>query len=782
MHDVGNHTFPLSPWGITEPHCDPLRNQLAETLFALGNGYIGQRATFEEGYSGPAGTSRDGTFLNGFYDIEPIQYPENAYGLARRNQFMLNVPNAKRVQLWIDHEAFDVFQGTLEEHQRSLDFREGVLHREVVWTSASGKKVRVQIRRLVSFEHKHLFAMEFQVTALNFSGPIRLVSTVDGEVRHLAAGDDPRVGSHVSAPPLMLQEVVQDQDFSALVHKTRNSGFGLVSAIDHQLQASDFSSSLQGQRQSSEHEYQIHIQEHETVTLHKYGAYFTSRDFPEAELLPRARERLTHARLGGFERLVESQKTYLQAYWSEADVEISGDDALQQGIRFNQFHLLQSVGKDGKTNIAAKGVTGEGYEGHYFWDTEIYIFPVMLFTRPEIARKLLEYRLQGLNHARERARQMSHKKGALYPWRTIAGEECSAYFPAGTAQYHINADIAYSIKLYTEITGDESYLLEGGAEVLMETARIWMGIGAFIEHRGGAFCINEVTGPDEYSALVNNNFYTNAMAKMHLQFASQVARKLQKLHPEVFQQVASQMDLELSEIDGWQQAADRMYLPTDEKLGVHPQDDSFLSRAVWDFENTPSDHYPLLLHYHPLVIYRYQVCKQADVVLALMLLSDQFSLAEKKRDYDYYEPLTTHDSSLSSCIFSIMASEVGYRQKAYDYFMDTARMDLDNQHNNTQHGVHTAAMAGTWMGVVYGFAGMRSHQGVLHFNPQLPQSWTHYQFKVHVRGQLVQVRVEAGQAEYLLLKGTGLVVQHGNQNVHLQEGASQSLPLEGEGA
>jgi alpha,alpha-trehalose phosphorylase len=440
---------------------------------------------------------------------------------------------------------------------------------------------------------------------------------------------------------------------------------------------------------------------------------------------------------------------------------------LQQGVHFNQFHLLQSIGRDGKTSIAAKGVTGEGYEGHYFWDTEIYIFPFFLFSMPEIARKLLDFRYQGLDKAREQARLMSHAKGALYPWRTIAGEECSAYFPAGTAQYHINADIAYSIKLYAEVTGDESFLYPHGAEIVMETARIWMGIGGYIPRKGNHFCINEVTGPDEYSALVNNNYYTNAMAQMHLRYAADVAETMRTRLPEEFAALARTIEMEPDEPARWREAAERMFLPVDEDLGIHPQDDSFLSRQVWDFASTPKDHYPLLLHYHPLVIYRYQVCKQADMVLALLLLGDRFTPEEKKLDFDYYEAMTTHDSSLSSCVFSIIASEVGYRDKAYTFFMETARMDLDNTHANTQYGVHTAAMAGTWMGVVYGFAGMRAYGGSVQFAPHLPDGWQHYRFTIRVHGRLLQVQIDREKAEYRLLAGEPLSVTHNGRAIRL---------------
>ncbi|SFU47826.1 glycoside hydrolase family 65 protein [Pseudoduganella namucuonensis] len=762
--DAIKHTYPLEPWCIRETSFDTESHFLDETLFALGNGYIGLRGTHEEGYTGPRGTSLDGTYLNGFYESESIHYPEAAYGLAKTNQFMLNVPNAKGIALWLEDERFDPLQGTLHSYERVLDFRTGVLRRTLQWTSPRGRKVAIESRRLVSFAEKHLFAIEYEVTPLNFSGHIKLVSSIDGEVKNQEAGDDPRVGSAVSGQSLRLVGVEQSPHFSALIQRTANSGFLLVSAAQTDLRGvAEVTQSREFQRM--EQIYSVAVMQGEAVRLTKYGCYYSSRDYAEGELLSRAQATLAIAAAKGFRALVVEQEQYLADFWNHADVEISGDDALQQGIRFNEFHLLQSVGRDGRTNISAKGVTGEGYEGHYFWDTEIYIFPFFLYSKPEIAKKLLEYRYAGLPLARERARQMSHAQGALYPWRTIAGVECSAYYPAGTAQYHINADIAYSIKLYVEATGDQDYLLEYGAEIVMETARIWMGIGAY--DRQGRYRINEVTGPDEYTALVNNNYYTNAMARMHLDFAAAIAERLAAERPADYRRIAALVRLDENEPAQWRRAAAQMLLPYDEALRIHAQDDSFLDKKVWDFANTPRENYPLLLNYHPMVIYRHQVCKQADVVLALLLLSDQFTLEDKRRDFDYYEAVTTHDSSLSSCIFSIIAAEVGYHGKAYDYFMETARLDLDNTHGNTHYGVHTAAMAGTWMGVAYGFAGMRVVDGKVRFAPALPKQWQHYQFKMHLHGALLQVRVDGERTQYSLLQGDGLAFEHRGQRVEL---------------
>lgn len=767
---------PSATWQIRETCIDPAVQFRNETLFAVGNGYIGLRGTHEEG--AVAGSSIDGSYLNGFYETEQIHYPETAYGLARQNQFMLNVPNGKGVTCWIEDELLNLQTGEIQNYERTLDFRTGLMCRSFTWISPRGRAMEVRSTRIVCFEHKHRYAIKFEIKALNFTGQVRLISTLDGAVKNMEAGDDPRVGSSQSGAALELISCEQTQDFCMLMHRTRNSGFALVSAVDHELHCVAPVERINTQSgQKIAIEYRFQLQQGTSVSLNKYGCYFSSRDYADHDLQKLARQELDLARDAGFAALCTEQQNYLTQFWQRADVEVDGDDALQQGIHFNQFHLLQSAGRDGKTNIAAKGVTGEGYEGHYFWDTEIYIFPFFLYNKPDIARKLLDYRYSSLQKARERARQMSHAKGALYPWRTIAGEECSAYYPAGTAQYHINADVAYSIKQYLDATGDKDYLMQFGAEIVMETARIWMGIGCFAANDTERFCINEVTGPDEYTALVNNNYYTNVMAQMHLQFAADIATSMQRDNPARFAELAQTISLDADEPQQWHHAAQQMVLPYDEKLGIHPQDDSFLSKKIWDFAATPTENYPLLLHYHPLVIYRHQVCKQADVVLALLLQGDKFSIEEKRRDFDYYEKVTTHDSSLSSCIFSIIASEIGYDESAYNYFMETARLDLDDTHGNTCHGVHTAAMAGTWMSVAYGFAGMRTYQGKLSFTPRLPSRWRHYQFRVHFQGQLLQVRISASVTEYSLVEGGALELRHDGQAVQLTRAAPQtSIP------
>jgi alpha,alpha-trehalose phosphorylase len=761
-------------WRLSEDHFEVEANLVKETLFALGNGHIGLRGAHEESFAGFQSNSQDGTFINGFYDSTPIHYPEISYGLAKEHQFMLNVPNAKCIDFSLDGEQFDLFQGTIDAYDRSIDFRTGILERNVKWTSPTGKKVLVTSRRLVLFGRKNVFAIEYTIKSINFAGWLTLRSGINAQERKSEEGHDPRFDAASTGQRLQKIKAEQDGDFSVMLHHTTNSGLMLASAIESDLVCEpecNTTRELISKDQRVEQTYKIELKPGSTVCLRKYGAYFTSLDHPASDLLSLAKAALTEARQTGFPSLCSEQQDFLSKFWQHADVEIVGNDALQQGIHFNRFHVLQSVGRDGRTSVPAKGLTGEGYGGHYFWDAETFALPVCLYSQPEVARSMLEYRYGCLDKARERAREMSHRKGALFPWRTINGNECSAFFPAGTAAYHINADIAYAIRQYHQATGDDEFIRNYGAEMVMDTARIWIGIGNYADDKSNRFYINEVTGPDEYHALVDNNLFTNKMAKMHLAYAALLADKMKSTWPEDFRRVKELIDLADDEPDQWRRAAESMYIPYDVNLRIHPQDDSFLSKKRLLAADVPVEKRPLLLHYHYLVIYRHQICKQADVLMALFLLGDRFSHDDKKRDYDYYEPITIHDSSLSPAIFSIVAAEIGYSDRAYKYFADSARSDLDDQRAETSHGVHIAAMAGTWMSVVYGFAGMRIYDGKLSFAPSLPSDWERYQFRLYFKSQLLSVTVGKNEVRYQLLDGHSLRLHHRNTVIELTRSA-----------
>jgi len=762
--------YPYDEWKIIENSFDVETNLQDETIFAIGNGYIGMRGNFEEGYHGPEGTSVKGTYLNGFYESESIIYGEEAYGYAKNSQTMLNVTDSSIIKLFVDGEEFHLFTGTILSYQRVLNMRHGILTRDVTWQSPNGKQVKIHIERFANLANKHLATIFYEVTPLNFDGEVKIVSEINGQVQNQVTVGDPRTGSVLSGQVLKTEKVEQEGTFAAIHQKTRNTKFTLINAIENTLNTdSEYQINVETKEQQVSINFEVNAKKNQPIRLYKYITYFTSKDYAEKELASLAKFAVRDASQKGYSVLLQEHSDYLNEFWYHSDVEILGDITLQQSIRFNEFHLLQSVGKDGKTNIGAKGITGEGYEGHYFWDTETYVFPFFLYTNPKISKKLIEYRYSILDKARERAKELSHN-GALYAWRTINGEETSAYYPAGTAQYHINADIIYALKKYYYATDDIEFMLAKGAEMLFETARLWADLGDYIPNKDNRFCINDVTGPDEYTAIVNNNLFTNVMAKDHLEFATYIAEMMKDNYSKHWKELSNKIRLKESEVAEWKKAAAQMYLSYDDVLGIHPQDDSFLDKAVWDFTNTPKENYPLLLHYHPLVIYRHQVLKQADVVLAQLLQGNRFSLADKKRDFDYYEPITTHDSSLSPSVYGIMAAEIGYTDKAYDYFMRTARMDLDDINNNVKDGIHTAAMAGAWLSIFHGFAGVREYNGQLYFQPILPVKWEGYHFKITYRGRLIDIKVQMEKVEYTLLEGESITIIHNRKGIELTIG------------
>ncbi|MDB5053512.1 MAG: trehalose phosphorylase [Bacilli bacterium] len=517
----GTVIYPYEPWTITENSFDEKTNRRNETIFAVANGYIGMRGSFEEGLEDTAIPSSNGTYLNGFYDSTPIIYGEEAFGYAKNHQTMLNVTDSKIIDLIIDGEKFSLDSGTVNAYSRQLDMRKGILFRKVFWETTTGKQVEITIERMVSLTNKHLACIRYRVKPLNFSGELQFISAINGEVHNQVSNGDPRAGSVFSSQVLQTQEIFENDTLGAIRQRTKMTCFDLVCAMEHQMNTS-FSLQTKILEQRVEKYFTVHAIEQEAVILDKFMTYYSSKDYPKESLLSRAEEELTIAKEKGYDAYKQGQRTVLDSFWENADITVEGDDALQQGLRFNAYHLFQSVGRDGKTNIAAKGLTGEGYDGHYFWDTETYIMPFFLYTNPEIAKQLLKYRIHILPKAKQRAEELA-QKGAMFPWRTIDGEEASACYPAGTAQYHINADIAYAFKAYAEVTGDMEFIYEHGLSVLLETSRFFADFGVFIEGKG--FCINGVTGPDEYTAIVNNNTYTNIMVKDLLEYIILILQK-----------------------------------------------------------------------------------------------------------------------------------------------------------------------------------------------------------------------------------------------------------------
>ncbi|MDR0386914.1 MAG: family 65 glycosyl hydrolase [Treponema sp.] len=739
------------------PGTDPADLLVNETIFHNANGYIGVRSCFEEGYA-PGINSIRGSYINGFYDFAEMKQAEKLCGLIEEKQTMLNVADTQGIKLFIDDEEFSLWNGAVLEGSRTLDMEKGFTERRILWRSPRGKEAEIRIRRLASFTRLPLFLIDYSVRALNFSGVLRFVSTHKGDVRNYSNPDDPRVAAE-SVHYLTPVRADIEGTSSFISSDTVRSGLRVCTGVTHTLRPEDGAAAdclpdtaVRKSGHRAETEIITTLEKGGTAQLLKYSVFTDSLRYADCE--QRARRELREAAEGGPETVYRAQEAYLADFWDKAYLKIEGDEKLNTAVTYNMYQLLQSAGKDAHGTIAAKGLSGEGYEGHYFWDTEMYIEPFFTLTVPEIGRNFISYRHATLGEARKNAGALGHKRGALFPWRTIMGRECSGYFPSGTAQYHINGDIAWSVVSYYLAAGDFDFIVEKGAELLFECARLWMDAGVWYK---GRFEIHCVTGPDEYTCLVNNNYFTNLAAKFNLRWAVRFYAMLREAG--ALESLARKIDLTADEIAGFEKAEQAMYLPYDEELGINPQDDSFLSKKRWDLANTPKEDFPLLLHYHPLHLYRRQVCKQADTVLAHFIFEDAQSEETIRKSFLYYEGITTHDSSLSTCIFSIAASRLGFREKAYAYFGDSAMLDLYNTHGNTKDGIHTANMGGVWMAIVYGFGGVRIAESGLSFSPRLPEQWQACCFRIAYRDSRVQVEMTGTGTTFTLLTGTEKIIQ-----------------------
>jgi alpha,alpha-trehalose phosphorylase len=766
--------YPADEWNIIEKRFCPEFLAQSETMLALGNGYLGMRGCPEEG--GP--TAENCTLVNGFHETHPIVYGEDAFGFARTGQTILGVTDSKIIKLFVDDEPFWLPNAYLLRYDRRLNMRSGTLDREILWEMPTGKQVLIASRRLVSFVHRHVAAISYRVTVLNAPASLLISSEMVAQrPSSYAEENDPRRSKAFAGRLLHHRKSYAKDGRIVLCHGTERSRLILTSAVDHALETTcPCTHKTSYSDDFGQVAFAVEAQSDSPVHLTKWMVYHTSQVASPEQLCGRAEWTLDRVAQQGFQRLLSSQEQYMSDFWRRSDVRVKdirrdrtkrSTLEIQQAIRFNLFHILQASARADDTGVPAKGLTGQAYEGHYFWDTEIYLLPFLIYTSPRIARNLLAFRYKMLPQARQRAKLFGHR-GAMFPWRTISGEEASAYYAAGTAQYHINADIMYALRKYVQATGDQAFLRDCGAEMLVETARLWLDLGFYSDAKGRRFCINSVTGPDEYNTVVNNNAYTNLMARENLRYAAQTVESLRVTEPEAYNTLLHKTALEPSEVEAWLGAAENMYVPYDDKLKIIPQDDSFLEREPWDFKNTPREHYPLLLFYHPLNIYRKRVIKQADVVLAMFLLGDAFSSDEKKRNFEFYDPLTTGDSSLSSCVEAIIAAQTGDTDKAIRYGMAALLMDLADVGGNVKDGCHIASMGGTWMMLTYGLAGMRDDDGMLSFQPRrAPEDNATLRFPVTYHGRLLEVEIGMEKVEYALREGDNLVIRHGTEKLLL---------------
>ena len=762
---IRERAYPVDPWHIRETRLDLDLLAQSESVFALANGHIGMRGNLDEGE--PHGLP--GTYLNSFYELRPLPYAEAGYGFPESGQTMINVTNAKLMRLLVDDEPFDVRYGELRSHERVLDLRAGTLERNVEWVSPSGQAIRVRTVRLVSFTQRAVVAFLYEVEPLDASARLILQSELVANEQIPPTSKDPRVAA-VLDHPLQAEEMLEQRSGGLLVHRTKASDLRMAAAMEHLVEApGKHAITTEGHPDWLRTTVASKLEPGQKLRVVKLAAYGWSGSRSLPAIRDQVGAALASARLDGWEGLVEAQREFLDAFWDHSDVRVEGDPEVQQAVRFGLFHTLQAGARAELRPIGSKGLTGPGYDGHTFWDAETFVLPALTYTQPTAAADVLRWRHSTLDLARERAQTLG-LQGAAFPWRTIRGQECSAYWPAGTAGFHIGADIADAVRRYVQATGDYDFEREVGLELLVETARLWRSLGHHDRH--GRFHIDGVTGPDEYTAVVDDNIYTNLMAQQNMFTAVDAAKR----HPDL----ARKLGVDDEEMASWRDAAAAVHIPYDRELGVHQQSEGFTRLQEWDFENTPPEAYPLLLNYPYFDLYRKQVVKQADLVMAMYIRGDAFAPEEKARNFAYYDARTVRDSSLSACVQAVMAAETGHLELAHDYLGEAALMDLHDLHQNARDGVHVASLAGSWIALVAGLGGMRDFNGQLSFAPRLPSRISNLEFSLLWRGLRLRVNVTPDEVTYSLRNGGGsarLVLVHHGKEVEVTQVKPVTVPI-----
>ncbi|MFH8336703.1 glycoside hydrolase family 65 protein [Streptomyces sp. AM6-12] len=759
--------YAVEPWAVRETSLDLDLLAQSESVFALSNGHVGWRGNLDEGE--PHGLP--GSYLNGVHEVHPLPYAEAGYGNPESGQTVIDITNGKILRLLVDDEPFDLRYGRVTAHERVLDLRRGVLERTCEWTSPAGSTVRVRSTRLVSLTQRAVAAVAYEVEAVDARSRVVIQSELVANESLPGSDGDPRAAMALQSP-LEQEDHLAAGNRLRLVHRTRRSGLRVAVAADHVVDGPE--------RTTTRSESGTDLARLTVTSVLEPGQRLrveklVAHGWSAARSLPAMADQvdaaLAAAAHDGWAGLLADQRARLDDFWARADVEVTGDEEIQQAVRFALFHVFQAGARAERRAIPAKGLTGSGYDGHAFWDTEMFVLPLLTHTAPAAVAEALRWRHGTLDEARERAAQLG-LAGAAFPWRTIAGPEGSAYWPAGTAAFHVNADIADAVVRYVDATGDTAFEREAGVELLVETARLWRSLGHHDAH--GVYHLDGVTGPDEYSAVADDNTYTNLMARQNLLAAADAVER----HP----REAARLGVDEEESAAWRDAAEAMHVPYNTELGVHEQHAGFTRYQRWDFEGTRADQYPLLLHFPYFDLYRKQVVKQADLVLALYTcdawFSERYDEEQIARNFAYYEPLTVRDSSLSACCQAVVAARTGHLDLAYDYTAEAALMDLHDLEHNTRDGLHIASLAGTWMALVAGFGGMRRDGERLRFAPRLPERLSRLAFHVQFRGRRLRVEIDADKTTYALLDGPPLSLRHHGEEVTVttSEPAMRAVP------
>ena len=724
-------------WSIIEKGFNPAYNRISESIFSIGNGRMGQRANFEENYTGD---SLQGSYVAGVYypDKTKVGWWKNGY--PEYFAKVLNATNWIGIDIEIDGKSLDLAKCKVAKFQRILNMKEGYLQRSFTATTKNGKKVKVESKRFCSIVDDEIGAIRYAVTPLNFSGTIHVTPYLNGDVKNEDANWEETFWNPV--------KVVVKNTQAFVIAATKKTGFQVATGMKFEIaqngKVGKFKTCKIKTGMYAGASVDVPVQKGQTIIVYKYVAILASLNHPTKSLLDRCKAKVKQAHQKGFAKLLKAQQKAWAKKWEDSDIIIEGDIAAQQAIRFNIFHLNQTfTGVDERLNIGPKGFTGEKYGGSTYWDTEAYCLPFYLATTEEkVGRNLLIYRYKHLEKAIENAAKLGFDKGAaLYPMVTMNGEECHNEWEITFEEIHRNGAIAYGIFDYIRYTGDKEYLIEYGAEVLIAIARFWAQRVHFSAPRQ-QYVMHGVTGPNEYENNVNNNWYTNFIAAWCLEYATEAVAYVHATAPHKFKALKEKIDFkEAEELANWKAIRSNIYLPEDKERGIFLQQEGFLEKAVEPVSMLRPEDRPLNQKWSWDRVLRSCYIKQADVLQGLYFFEEKFDLATIQRNFDFYEPLTVHESSLSPCVHVILAAKLGKQDKAYEMYLRTARLDLDDYNNDTEDGLHITSMAGTWMAVVKGIGGMRVYNNTLHFNPFLPNSWKAVSFKIQFRGKTILVKV-----------------------------------------
>ncbi len=749
----------IDPWSIVEEGFDPSRGRVSESIFSLANEMMGVRGYFEEGYSGDR---LQGSYFNHLYEEMQAQHPQVFKGIVSRVCFVVNAVDWLYTRITLDDETLDLATCEVTNFVRKLDMQNGNLTREFIWHTRSGKKLKVKFIRFLSMTDNHLGFQRISFEPMNFSGSISVRMGLDFSIIHeIADGWDQTQDTGVSVkkgknfwncPKMNFHE-----NIASVLGQTTHSGHSLFSSLRLDSDCLKDKETVKNEKFAG-FDCILDLKEGKNSSISRVVTNYWEKTSNMDTVWKKGIQRSEANESVTFEQAFDQQCSYWNQAWKEIDIEIDGDDEYLQGIRFSIFNLQQIYqGKDPRTNVPCKGLTGEVYHGQIFWDTESYTLPFYLFTNPPAARTLLEYRYNHLQQAKERAAQLD-LVGARYPMCTLDGLESCATWQHGDFEIHVNVAVSYGIWLYNKLCGDTDFLYTKGAEVLVEICRFFADRGEF-SPQNGDFGLWGVMGPDEYHMNINNNAYTNYMTRKTFTFTLAVLEQMQKDATRDYQKLVAKLKLETSEFEDWKHKSDKMRIPMNHELELYEQHDGYFDLPEVDVKNVPESQIPIYKNWEYLKIFRYNMIKQPDALLLTLFYSHEHSLKAKKNNYEYYEARCIHESSLSPGIHSILAAELGKHDEAYSFFQYMSRLDLDNRNKNTSQGLHVTSMSGAWLNMVYGFGGLRTDGDTLLFKPSIPKKWKSFAFKLKHAGALMEVKVDQENASFAILSGPAIEIK-----------------------